>query len=341
LTTGYASATISYDFDTDPVYREQTPDFYGYVPANPTKRSIIFVAMIFFSACMLVVRCMTIVVLGLLGGRWVSLYVGADLGLYLLVKILRGDFWYWIPVGGHSEIVFSILARTLVKVVGDFTSIVQFRHPNEVGGMYWMFGFVLTMGSLPTAILVAERGGVADKRLTLAWAVVGSVIPFTIISLAVFFTCIESNYWSTFYSLKRGKDGPLARFRDSNDDKIKASAIFENSKHHWKSIEEEVRSWVQANWERWEDEKPDWFDDAMRARVPVEYIPRAGDARKRESMRRSRIGAQDEGGLAGSLRASFRRASVGGAGGGVLTGEGDGNYKVSSVVPQEADVGSY
>jgi hypothetical protein len=83
LTTGYASATISYDFDTDPVKREQVPDFYGYAPANPTKRSIIFVSMTLFSACMLVMRCMTIVVLGLLGGKWVSLYVGADLGLYL------------------------------------------------------------------------------------------------------------------------------------------------------------------------------------------------------------------------------------------------------------------
>ena len=29
LTTGFASATISYDFDTDPVKREQVPDFYG------------------------------------------------------------------------------------------------------------------------------------------------------------------------------------------------------------------------------------------------------------------------------------------------------------------------
>ena len=75
LTTGYSSATISYDYDTDPVRREQVPDFYGYVPANPTKRSIIFVSMTLFSACMLVIRCMTIVVLGLLGGRWVTLFI--------------------------------------------------------------------------------------------------------------------------------------------------------------------------------------------------------------------------------------------------------------------------
>jgi hypothetical protein len=178
LTTGFASATISYDWDTDPVLREQVSDFYGYVPSNPTKRSIIFGSMMFFSVGMLVIRCMTIVVLGLLGGRWVGLYFGADLGLYLLVKILRGDFLYWVPLGGNTEVVNSIVNRVLVKVVTDFTSIVQLRHPNEVGGMYWMFGFVLTMGSLPVAIILAEREDVAEEKLKLAWEVVGIFIPF-------------------------------------------------------------------------------------------------------------------------------------------------------------------
>ena len=29
LTTGYSSAAISYDFDTDPAKRKETPSFYG------------------------------------------------------------------------------------------------------------------------------------------------------------------------------------------------------------------------------------------------------------------------------------------------------------------------
>jgi hypothetical protein len=337
LTTGYASATISYDYDTDPVKREQVPDFYGYVPANPTKRSIIFVSMTLFSACMLVIRCMTIVVLGLLGGSWVSLYIGVDLILYLFVKVLRGDFWYWIPLGGNAEIVNSIMSRVLVKIVTDFTSIVQFRHPNEVGGMYWMLGFVLTMGSLPVAIILAERGDVAENGLKLAWSVVGIFIPCTVVLFAVFFFSIKKDYWGTFYSLERGKDGALARFSNSNDDKKKARVIFQNSKHYWKSIEEEVKSWVEANWERWEDEKPDWFDDAMRARVPVEYIPGAGDARRREIVRRASVDAEAEGGLAGALGRSIRRASVGGADDRLVERVGGGKAKVSSVVPRDDD----
>jgi len=334
LTTGFASATISYDWDTDPVKREQVPDFYGYVPANPTKRSILFVSMMLFSAGMLVIRCMTIVVLGLLGSRWVSLYIGADLSLYLFVKVLRRDFWYWIPVGGIAEIVMSIIARVLVKVVTDFTSIVQFRHPNELGGLYWIFGFILTMGSLPIAILVAERGNVADEGLKLAWKVVGSVIPCTVLLFAAFFFNIEKKYWGTFYSLERGKDLSVKCFREGSD-AVKALYAFEFSKHHWKANEKEVRAWVEANWDRWEGEKPDWFDDAMRARVPIEYIPGAGDARRREIVRRASVDAEAEGGLAGAFRASIRRASVGDADGGDIIGVGGGRYKVSSVLPKE------
>eukprot|EP00520_Triparma_pacifica_P012038 CAMPEP_0118647904 /NCGR_PEP_ID=MMETSP0785-20121206/8861_1 /TAXON_ID=91992 /ORGANISM="Bolidomonas pacifica, Strain CCMP 1866" /LENGTH=65 /DNA_ID=CAMNT_0006540041 /DNA_START=1 /DNA_END=195 /DNA_ORIENTATION=+ len=63
---------------------------------------------------------------------WALAYIGLDLGLYLAVKMLRGDFWYWVPLGGKAEIVSSIVARVLVKIVTDFTSIVQFRHPNEL-----------------------------------------------------------------------------------------------------------------------------------------------------------------------------------------------------------------
>ena len=100
LSTGFASATISYDFDTDPGYRERSPDFYGYIPARAIKRALTFVSMMLFTAAMLLIRCMTIVVLGLVGKKWVALYMGADMGLFLLVKILRGDFWYWAPIDG-------------------------------------------------------------------------------------------------------------------------------------------------------------------------------------------------------------------------------------------------
>jgi hypothetical protein len=309
LTTGFASASISYDYDTDPTKREKVPDFYGYIPAKASKRALVFVSMVFLTTGMLLIRCMTIVVLGQLGGNWVSLYIGSDLSLYLVVKILRGDFWWFLPLGGKAEIVSSICARILVKVVTDFTSIVQYRHPNDVGGVYWVFGVVLTMGSLPVAIFVG-KSQLSDTTMTIACFVVGLFIPLTVICFGVFIYNIERKYLSTFFSTQRGKDYTMKNFR-GGDDSTKAKYSFKMSKHHWISIEGEVRDWVKVNWQKWEDEEPEWFTDAMKARVPVEYIPTAGEAWRRESARRAIVDAEAEGGLGGALRASIRRASVG------------------------------
>ena len=100
-----------------------------------------------------------------------------------------------------------------------------------------------------------------------------------------------------------------------------------------------MKAWVEKNWDRWEEEKPDWLDDAMRAKVPVEYIPESGDARRRESVRRTSVDAEAENGLVGALRESIRRASVGGADGGDIIGVGGGKYKISSVLPSEDNEG--
>jgi hypothetical protein len=337
ITTGFASATISYDWDTDPAKREETPDFYGYIPAKASKRTVVFVSMLLFTAGMLLIRCTTIVLLGLMGGSWAFLYIGADLGLYLLVKILRGDFWYWVPLGGNLEVLNSIFARVIMKIIVDFTSMVHFRHPFEVGGAYWLFGLLLTMGSLPMSIYVASPY-VDERAIDIASSIVICFLPITTLFFGVFFLNIEKKYWHTFWSTLRSKDMSMAYFLEGESDEMKF-VVFTNSRHHWVSIEGEIKKWVGLNWAKWEEEQPDWFTDVMKALVPVEFIPSDGDARRRESVRRASVDAEAEGGLAGALRASIRRASVGGADGGDIIGIGGGKAKVSSVLPMEEEKG--
>jgi hypothetical protein len=310
LTTGFASATISYDFDTDPVKRAQVPDFYGYIPAKASKRILVFVSMVLLTVGMLLIRCTTIVLLGLVGGRWVAFYIGADMGLYLVVKLLRGDFWYWAPFGGNAEIVSSILMRVIVKVITDFTSIVQFRHPNEVGGIHWVLGFILSTGSLPVAVISAGPQ-LSARAVGLAWAVVMYFIPLSFFSSVLFFSNIERQYWQTFWSTQKGKDYTMSSFLESESAAVRIR-VFKMSRHHWVSIEDSISKWVEENWERWENDKPEWFTGAMKAKVPNDFIPTAGEARRRESARRASVDAEADGGLGGGLRASIRRASIGG-----------------------------
>jgi hypothetical protein len=138
------------------------------------------------------------------------------------------------------------------------------------------------------------------------------LIPSSLVCFAVFFFNIERKYWRTFWSTQRGKDLSMAYFRDGKSAAVKIQ-VMGTSSHHWVSIEDSVRDWVKDNWATWEEEKPEWFTDAMKATVPVEFIPTTGEARRRESVRRASVDAEAEGGLRGALRASLRRASVGSA----------------------------
>jgi hypothetical protein len=50
------------------------------------------------------------------------------------------------------EVVSSFIVRVVVKLVTDFTSIVHFKHPIEMGGLQWTFSLTLTLASLPIAV---------------------------------------------------------------------------------------------------------------------------------------------------------------------------------------------
>ena len=63
----------------------------------------------------------------LLSNETALLYMLVDLGLYLFYKIIRADFYYWMPIEGCLEICGSLLARIMVKVVADFTSLGELR----------------------------------------------------------------------------------------------------------------------------------------------------------------------------------------------------------------------
>ena len=71
---------------------------------------------------MLLVKALVLVLLGLVSRSVAFLYIGADIGLFLLFKILRDDFYYWMPLDGYVGIIVSLLCRVIGKVVTDFTS---------------------------------------------------------------------------------------------------------------------------------------------------------------------------------------------------------------------------
>ena len=71
---------------------------------------------------MLLARALVLVMLGLVSQTSALLYLCFDMGLYLLYKIVRGDFFYWLPLEGCIEMAVSLVVRVIVKVIVDYTS---------------------------------------------------------------------------------------------------------------------------------------------------------------------------------------------------------------------------
>jgi hypothetical protein len=98
--------------------------------------------MIINGALLLLARSVSMALLAIMGGQWVLVYLVSDMGLYFVYKILRRDLWHWIPLKGAASVVESVLERLVVKVLVDFTGVLQFRGAGEMGGMYFTLNMV-------------------------------------------------------------------------------------------------------------------------------------------------------------------------------------------------------
>ena len=108
------------------------PDFYGFVPDSPRLRTVMFVTMILLSAVQVLLKTILIVILGSIKTTYIWLFIGGDMVVYLGYKLFRGDFRYWLPFDGATDLVVSGLARVVIKTITDYAGIIQFRHPYEV-----------------------------------------------------------------------------------------------------------------------------------------------------------------------------------------------------------------
>ena len=77
----------------------------------------------------------------------------------------------------------------------------------------------------------------------------------------------------------------VRKFRTLEEEGLKAAAVFNKSPTQWKKIRDEVKDFVWSNWERWIEEKPAWFDQQMRSRIPRDMIPTLEEARRYSSRR--------------------------------------------------------
>ena len=274
----------SYDYDTDPAGRKEAPDFYGYIPDEGIARPLLLVCMTLNSALMLLVRSFSAAMLMLVSKRYLVAYMAGDMALYLLQKVARGDFHFWIPVDGAFGLIVSLLLRVIVKTITDFTGVIQFRHPQELGGLYWTANIFLALLACFASVFVcfADTGKEVELNTTgqkstafeieerAAWTLVGCLSSAWVAVFGVFLLLMKKEYRRTFFSSRTGKQLVMDKF-SADDEAVKAAVLIKNNKM-WRAIREDVKEWVQANWWRWKEEKPEWFSLAWQSKVPVDWI---------------------------------------------------------------------
>jgi len=237
------------------------------------------------SALLLLVRVFSAAMLMLVNKWYLAIYLTGDMALYLLQKVARGDFHYWIPVDGVFGLFVSLLLRVAVKVTCDFTGVVQLRADAELGGLFWTMNMLLALLASFGSVFVyyvdtgeegeVVKGGKSEAAFEIkervAWTLVGSLSGVWAVVFGLFLLLMKKEYRRTFFATRTGKQWAMDFFVKGVDDKHK-SVVLTVSKKQWRAIRRDVKEWVQANWWRWKEEKPEWFDLAWQSRVPKEWI---------------------------------------------------------------------
>jgi len=203
-------------------------------------------------------------------------YMAGETTLYLLLKALRNDFWYWVPVDGATGMFLSLLMRVVIKVVVDFTSIVQFRVPGELGGVYWIFNVFMAIAAAFVSIHVHFKSAMeGDEAISeeVAWTCAGALGGSWVAVFIAFLLLMKRKYRATFLSLESGNQWMQSYFlNEGNSDETRATIIGCN-RHVWQSIRPQVREWLKENWPRWVEEKPEWLTQVFISNVDSDLLP--------------------------------------------------------------------
>ena len=229
------------------------------------------------------------------------------MAVYFLYKIVRGDLRYWIPMNGLLAWITSIIFRLLNKTIVDFTLIVQFRGQLELGGMYWsmniianpLFCFISVFlfqrfaagekdhnnsTSTVNATILCNSTDIINITNTAGCEVDGTELPLleliiglfilSMLCFAGFVKLIKKEYLWTFFDKRTGSQFVIDKFHEVESDAMKFD-IFSKHRSLYESIEEkELKTWLEANWERWEEQKEDWFTAAAISKVPADLLPK-------------------------------------------------------------------
>ena len=231
---------------------------------------IVFAAIFSISAFNLLLRCFTFVMLSMYGQRTIAIAWAAEFALYVIVKMIMGDLRYWLAVYGVGEWFATFMGRLIVKIITDWTAVVQFRPPQDLGGIYWVITLLFTITSalvLSLEFSDKDEGYEGWDKNSIVHSVVGCSVGL-LLSLLALLVSIKREYLETFLSSKTSNKACQEEFTKADTDELKME-VFTNHEGKWRnSIGSEVTMWIGESLPVWLEEEPEWFTDKVKSDIP-------------------------------------------------------------------------
>jgi len=202
---------------------------------------------------------------------------------FFVMKFARNDIYRWHLTDFRFGAVFAVVTNLVLLGFFNFTGHLASRHPHTLGGMFFtcssLFSLVLMYAAGSVLAAEVERAGddvtgmAADfiKEGHLVQAMTTLSLTF-VVSFVVMLLSLTPEARGSFFSTESAAAATRLFYLKGETDEQK-SFILHFNPAQWRSIREEVKSWVLENFERWEEEKPEWFDLKFRKRVPVDMLP--------------------------------------------------------------------
>ena len=309
FTTGFGIASVAFDLDTSVEKRKINPRFFGYVP--DTGRGLIFVLMIVMSASLSMMKNIGLSLLYVANRELANLVVVAEMAIFIVYKAFRGDLRCYLKLSGVTSWIMTILGRILTKIAVDFTGLVHLRHPYEIGGLYSSISIALSqlICCLGAYLYLTTTPSNSDTAIssTLVWSCIVTLLIVFNSACVCFLLKIKREYVKTFFTTMTGPEFACLTFKLAITEEEKFS-IFDQHPIYFVAIKDELKTWLNENWKRWNEEKPVWFTKSAIADIPNDIVPAEELRRHGGKRKESLIDLGDV--LRGSVINMARKGSV-------------------------------
>jgi hypothetical protein len=197
-------------------------------------------------------------------------YLCGAMALYLLYRLARRDFQYWIPTSGAGV---SLVARVFGKIYVDFSGNPQFRHPFEAGGAAYLLTLCETQGSLVASTVAYSRLYAGDDKIDDAplFTALALLAGTWAIALGTFLLSINRTHLNTFVSTETGPEFLRRRFAHlAGNDEQRMIMMFGVHPSMWASFADVVQAWLTHQYLTMSAQP--WFTPELKTRIPDTFL---------------------------------------------------------------------